>query len=144
MALLAGKLYDPAVAGTAATTAATAMAALDTTNLRLTFTVPSNGRVLVRMGCGLVGFTNSSTIQVMLGVMSGATIMGRALGATYGFRYIETSFLVTGLTPGSSQTWDAAFSSDSNVASSGLRWGGPNNTLTGDAWGGFIYEIWEA
>lgn len=48
MALLASKQYDPAAAASIVTTAAAVMTALDTTNLRNTFTVPANGRVLVR------------------------------------------------------------------------------------------------
>jgi hypothetical protein len=40
MALLAGVAYDPAAAVTKATSAALAMTAFDTTNLRVTFTGP--------------------------------------------------------------------------------------------------------
>jgi hypothetical protein len=49
MALLAGVAYDPAAAVTKATSAALAMTAFDTTNLRVTFTAPANGKVLVRI-----------------------------------------------------------------------------------------------
>jgi hypothetical protein len=49
MALLAGVAADPAAAVTKATSAAPAMTAFDTTNLRVTFTAPANGKVLVRI-----------------------------------------------------------------------------------------------
>jgi hypothetical protein len=49
MALPAGVAYDPAAAVTKATSAALAMTAFDTTNLRVTFTAPANGKVLVRI-----------------------------------------------------------------------------------------------
>ncbi len=61
MALLASVNYDPATAVSAATSALLAMTALDTTNLRLTFTTPSNGFVLVRMRCVVVGATWCAT-----------------------------------------------------------------------------------
>jgi hypothetical protein len=30
------------------------------------------------------------------------------------------------------------------VASTGLKYGGPNNTTTNDAFGGFAFEVWAA
>lgn len=148
MALLAGTLYDPAAAVTKATTAAQAMTAMDTTNLRLTFTAPANGAVLVHMAGVIHGATTFP--QVLLGVLDGSTVRGRAVpGGSLGgtalattFLQIEAYFLVTGLTPGSSYTWDAAYGVETLVASTGIKYGGPNDTTANNAFGGFVYEIW--
>jgi hypothetical protein len=140
--------YDPAAAVTKTAAASTAMTALDTTNLRLTFTVPSNGIVLVRMACNVHGSTTWP--QILLGVMNGATVVARAAGmaglagtalatTTLG---LEAAFVVTGLTPGASLTWDAAYSVETAVLSTGIKYGGPNDTTANNAFGGFCYEIW--
>jgi hypothetical protein len=148
--LLASTLYDPSTAVTHATTAALAMTALNTTNLRHTFTVPASGRVLVRLRGVVHGATTFP--QVMLGVMEGATVIGRD-HATGGIKTTavataqlaqESMFVVDGLTPAASKTWDAAYAVETLVAATGLKYGGPNNTTTNDAFGGFLYEIWEA
>jgi hypothetical protein len=147
MALLAAKHYDPAVAVTKATTAALAMTALDTTNLRLTFTAPANGRVLVRLAGVLHG---AATVpQIMLGVLSGSTVMGRAVPMLGGGNLAATSliaaeamFVVTGLT--GSQTWDAAYGVETVVASTGLKYGGANDSTVNNSFGGFSFECWEA
>lgn len=150
MPLLAGTLYDPAAAVTESTTATLAMTALDTTNLRLTFTVPASGRVLVRLQGVLHGATTFP--QILLGVLEGSTVKGRIapagqangnLAATT-FLTVEGLFVVTGLTAGASLTWDAAYAVETAVASTGLKYGGPNNTTTNDAFGGFAFEVWAA
>lgn len=149
MALLAGVNYDPATAVNKATTALLAMTALDTTNLRLNFTVPASGKVLVSLRGVLHGAATFP--QILLGVLEGATVKGRAapmvgggnLAATTLLK-AEAEFLVTGLTPGANLTWDAAYAVETLVASTGLKYGGPNNTTANDAFGGFAFEIWEA
>ena len=150
MTLLAGTLYDPAGAVTESTTAALAMTALDTTNLRLSFTVPASGRVLVRLQGALHGATTFP--QILLGVLEGATVKGRIApaGLKQGtdlattFLVVEGLFVVTGLTAGASLTWDAAYGVETAVASTGLKYGGPNNTTANDAFGGFAFEVWSA
>lgn len=148
MALLAAKTYDPAVAVTKATTAALAMTALDTTNLRLSFTVPANGSVLVRLQGVLHGATTFP--QILLGVLEGATVRGRvapvggltgtALATT--FLPVEALFVVTGLTPAASLTWDAAYGVETLVAATGIKYGGPNDATANNAFGAFIFECW--
>jgi hypothetical protein len=150
MSLLAAATYDPAVAVTKATTAALAMTALDTTNLRLTFTAPGSGCVLVRLQGTLHGATTFP--QILLGVMDGATVAGRtapkvtlsgtALATT--FAVAEGLFVVSGLTPAASLTWDAAYGVETLVAATGLKYGGPNDATANNAFGAFIYEIWAA
>jgi hypothetical protein len=56
----------------------------------------------------------------------------------------EVAFVVPGLTPGASLTWDAAAGVETGVASTGIRIGGPNDTTGSNAGGGFCFEIWEA
>jgi hypothetical protein len=148
MGLLAGTLYDPSTAASGAVSSLQAMTALDTTNLRLTFTAPSNGAVRVVMRSNVSGATTSPSI--LLGVLDGATVRGRQVphhgrftaGATQ-YETVTASFLVTGLTAGQSYTWDAAVGVEFAVASSVLKWGGPNNSTASDAWGGFAFEIWD-
>lgn len=150
MALLAGAHYDPAGAVTANTTAALAMTALDTANLRLTFTAPANGKVLVRLRGTIHGATTFP--QILLGVLEGATVRGRqaplgALKATAlatAQMTVEAMFTVSGLTAGQSYTWDAAYGVETLVAATGVKYGGPNNATANDAFGGFLYEIWQA
>lgn len=152
MTILASKLYDPTTAVSKSTAALLAMTALDTTNLRNTFTVPSNGIVLVRLQGTITG--GSATPwwpSVLLGVLSGSTIMGRtapaglpqgvtASATTY--LTVESLFTVPGLTPGSSQTWDAAYGVETLATGSALKYGGPNNATAADAFGAFIFEVW--
>lgn len=148
MALLAGTLYDPAAAVTKNTTAALAMTALDTTNLRLTFTVPANGIVAVRLFGVMHGATTFP--QILLGVLEGATVRGRvaptatmcgtALATT--FVAIEAVYLVTGLTPAATPNWDAAYGVETLVAATGIKYGGGNNTTANEAFGGFGFEIY--
>lgn len=149
MGILAATLYDPAAAVTKATTALLAMTALDTTNLRLTFTVPASGRVLVRMQGTLHGAATFP--QILLGVLEGSTVRGRLapaglvngnLAATT-FLTVEAQFVVSGLTPGANLTWDAAYGVETIVASTGLKYGGPNDTTANNAFGGFLFEVWD-
>lgn len=150
MGLLAGTAYDPAAAVTKATTAALAMTALDTTNLRLQFNAPASGRVFVRLQGTVHGATTFP--QILLGVLEGSTVKGRVapagmvngnLAATT-FLTVEGTFVVTGLTPGQQYTWDAAYGVETLVASTGIKYGGPNNTTANDAFGAFIFEVWSA
>lgn len=147
MAILGAIAYDPATSVSKATTALLALTALDTTKLRLTFTVPASGRVTVRMQGTLHGATTFP--QIMLGVLEGTTVKGRVapaglpngnLAATT-FLTVEALFTVTGLTASSSLTWDAAYGVETTVASTGLKYGGPNNATANDAFGAFIFEI---
>lgn len=152
MSLLWGTCYDPAAAASKVTTAGLAMTALDTANLRATFNAPPNGTVLVRLQGTLHGGTASPWFPViLLGVMSGATVLGRNLPAGLPVGLIgsatmpltvESQFLVKGLTPGAAQTWDAAYGVEGIVAGSALKYGGPNDTTVNNAFGGFVFECW--
>lgn len=146
--LLGSKLYDPSGAVSKATTAALAMTAIDTTNLRITFTAPASGNVMVRLRAPVHGATTFP--QILLGVMSGSSVVGRAAGigalkttAVATAQLVnEAQFVVTGLTSGNSYTWDAAYGVETAVSSTGLKYGGPNDTTTNNAFGGFLFEVW--
>ncbi len=148
MNLLGAILYDPSTAVNKVTTAAIAMTAIDTTNLRLAITVPAHGKVLFRLGACLHGATTFPSI--MLGVMNGAGIVGRVaplqvLGNTAvatALVAVVADFIATGLTPGALNA-DAAYGVETLVASTGLKYGGPNNTTANDAWGAFFFEAWD-
>lgn len=149
MGVLGAIAYDPATAASASTASYVAMTALDTTNLRITFNAPANGKVLVRLGCQTHGASSAPAI-ILLGVLESSTVKGRMaptgafLGqlATSIWRK-EAAFLVTGLTPAASYTWDAAYGVELTVASTAIKWGGPDNTTGDDAFGAFNFEIWE-
>lgn len=147
MAVLGAIAYDPATAVSKATTAALAMTAIDTTNLRLTVTVPASGRLWVELQGTLHGAATFP--QILLGAMEGSTVRTRvsAAGLLQG-NAAATSMLtvvafapITGLTPASSITLDAAYGVETLVASTGLKYGGPNGTTANDAFGAFIFAI---
>jgi hypothetical protein len=148
MNLLAAALYDPAIAVSKATSALLAMTAIDTTNLHLTVTVPAHGMLRIRMVCTLTGATTMPTI--LLGVMNGATVVGRQTPLDFpGTMNAATQscpcivdFVVTGLTPGSI-TLDAAYAVQVLVASTNIKYGGPNTNAGANAWGAFSFEIWD-
>ena len=146
--LLAAAHYDPGTAVSKSTASLLAQTAIDTTNLRLTFTVPSSGRVTVRIAGVLHGATTLP--QILLGVLEGSTVKGRAAPQLSGGNIAATSqvraeavFPVIGLTPGAQLTWDAAYGVETVVSSTGLKYGGPNNTTGDDAFGGFVFEVWD-
>ncbi len=142
------RLYDPSVAVTKNTTAALAMTAFDTTNLRLTFTIPSHGMVRVRISCSIHGATTFPSI--LLGVMSGATVVGRVgpeqrLGNTaVATAHVRATadFVIPGLTPGAA-TWDAAYGVETLVAATGIKYGGPNDATANNAFGAIQFEVYD-
>jgi hypothetical protein len=149
MSVLGAINYNPAVAVSKSTAAALAMTALDTTNLRITFGAPASGRVFVQM----IGTIHGAATypQILFGVMSGATVMGAvspqgvvngtALATT--FQNVAAFFPVTGLTPANSYSFDAAYGVETLVASSAIKYGGPNNATANDAFGGFVFVIYD-
>lgn len=140
--------YDPLAAAVVKSTAATqAMTALDTTNLRATFTVPASGKVMVRLrGCVHGG---TALPQLLLGVMNGATVLmrvppegnaGAPLATT--LQMIEAIMVIPGLTPGVVISLDAAYGVETAVASTGIKYGGPDTATANSAFGAFSMEVW--
>ncbi len=152
MNLLAGTCYDPAVAVVESTASGSGLAllAFDTTNLRLAFSVPNSGFVRVRMQGVIHGATTFPS--VLLGVMSGSGVVKRqapiqSLGNTAvatALVSIYSEFVVGGLTAGEARTWDAAYAVETSVASSAIKYGGPNQASPANAaFGGFSFEVWD-
>jgi hypothetical protein len=146
--LLKAALYDPAAAVSKATSSLLAMTAFDTTNLRLAITVPAHGMVRFKMRCIVTGATTCPTI--LLGVLNGATVIGRvspqyenatANATTQNF-VLDAEFTVTGLAPGAMNV-DAAYAVQVIVASTNIKYGGPNTNAGANAWGGFLFEAWD-
>ena len=137
MPLIASKTYDPPAFANFPASGFTAFAAFDTVNLRAVFTVPANGRVLVRISVSTTG----PTPAIVLGVLNGATVAFKKRASQLG-NVIETFAVVDNLTPGSSLTWDAAYCLGGTNTFS-IRYGGPNDA-SGDAYGAFSFEIWTA
>lgn len=149
--LLVRKNYDPAGAlVTKSLAAAAAMAAVDTTNLRNTFTVPSNGIVMVRQQTMMTGTTDQAGI--LLGCLESTTVRGRQVpnmvgrpsGSASGKIGCEVLYPITGLTPSASVSLDAAYGIEGALASCVLGYGGPNDTTTVNAHGAYVFEVWEA
>lgn len=149
MNLLKATLYDPAIAVSKATTALLAMTAFDTVNLRLAITVPAHGMVLFKIRGGSV--TGATTIPTLfLGVLNGATVLARiapqdfpgTMNATTQTSPLYAEFVVTGLAPGAMNV-DAAYGVEVVVALTAIKYGGPNNAVTNDAWGGISFEAWD-
>jgi hypothetical protein len=149
MALLWGTCYDPPTAVTAATTGNLAMTALDTSNLRATFNGPASGWVLVRLQCTVHGATTFPAI--LLGVLQGSSVIRRVapIGGIKATAVATTmvtqeATFVYAVTPTTAYTWDAAYGCETGIASTAIKYGGPNDTTTNNAFGGFCFEVWEA
>lgn len=150
MGIRAVKNYDPATAATYSTAALLAMTAFDTTNLRCSFTVPSSGAVTIRISCTVHGATTMPSI--LLGVLQGSTVIcrGNPIGGLKNTAVAtamvtqELVMTITGLTPGASLNWDAAYGVETLIASTGIKCGGPNNATANDAFGALIFEVWDA
>lgn len=147
--VLAAVSYDPGTAATASMTSLLAMTALDTTNLRLTFTAPSDGDVYWKARCGWGGATVPG--QALLGILESTTVVARAvpqwvggMSSSTASGVLEASGVVTGVSAGS-HTWDAAYGVQVvSGAGGGLKWGGPNDTTQNNAWGAFTFMLWQA
>lgn len=141
--------YDPGTAVSKSVAAAVALTAFDTTNARITFTAPQSGAVRVRVKAVAIS-GGSSFPTIMLGVLESSTIVFRAspiggqLGVFASTLYApqEVSGVITGLTPGSSHTYDAAYASESAVGTTAIKYGGPDNATANDAWGALQFEVW--
>lgn len=148
MALLARALYDPAGAVTKNTTAALAMTALDTTNLRLTVTTPASGFMLVRLKGVIHGATTFPS--VLLGILEGASVIARVAPAqVLGNTAVATALVsieavFTIAASAGSHVYDAAYAVETLVAATGIKYGGANDTTANNAFGGFLFEIWSA
>jgi hypothetical protein len=86
---------------------------------------------------------------VLLGVMNSTTCRARgaAVRECDGERghadfVLDAEFTVSGLTPGA-MNFDAAYAVQVVVASTNIKYGGPNTNAGANAWGGFLFEAWD-
>lgn len=151
--LLAAKLFDPAGASTYATTALSALTAIDTTNLRLTWTPATTDPVLVRAHACWHGATGTQA-QMLLGVLEGANIRGRGAAPTAilqastalatDFHVVTGEFICFGHAAGSPVNWDLAMGIEvAGPALTALKAGGPDDATGNNAFGGLAYEVWK-
>ena len=134
--------YTPAADSTINSTTSTTLTAIDATNGVLAFTVPSTGRVLLRISC-LTGLNNNSNAG-FLGFLDGTTKVAEGwaqqpeTGIASGTLTIRETVTmeVTGLTPGSVLGYKAAFRV-SGAATTMSVFGGPT-------WGALVLEAWAA
>lgn len=126
-------------AGGRYTISATSQTAVDTTNLRATFTAPASGNVLVRLSA-FIYMTNFAD-NMYWGLLEGATGVGGTVAAcfeqsavnTQSSVYVAAAFYVTGISAGShSYDWSAAVNAGSHYLYA--------NTTEGHA----TMEVWAA
>lgn len=127
--------YEPGTAQNKSTTSTT-LVAVDTTNLRATFTVPASGKVLVKL-CGRTA--TSSGLNLYWAILEGATQRGKTQFVTdeaSGSRPLISIPILTGLTAGASVSLDWAWA----VQSTGT--GNLFIDASGITSGGAYMEIW--
>jgi len=94
------------------------MTAADTTNLRATFTIPSSGKVLVRLSAWgkIVGASNYARWALMEGAATVTNSNVQVAGADNVLARHSATMVLTGLTPGASVTWDWAHRASNGAA----------------------------
>ena len=146
MQLIDSVLYDPGTAASHSAATQIAMTAFDTTNLRLSFTVPHHG--IVRVVLDTIFLGGASSPMILLGVLESTTVVARKAANTmftnntahYG--RLQADFIVSGLTPGPA-VWDAAYSVQVAVTSAIIKYGGANDAGANTGLGGFSFEVWD-
>lgn len=128
--------YEPGTAQNKTTTS-TSLVAVDTTNLRATFTVPASGNVLVRLTAR--GSNSTSGANVYWGLLEGASQRGKVqfvTDSTASLR-LPASIRVTGLTPGATVSLDWAWAVAAGT-------GNLNIDASGITSGPAVMEVWSA
>lgn len=137
--LLAVTSYNPATQ-TATSTTSSSLTDVDATNLAVTFTAPSTGKVLVRLSA--VSLTNAVEQPAYWGLRVGAadvadsTVNAGADGGSTIDQAASRAILVTGLTSGTSYTYKWAQKTSNGAYTTYTRYGGLS--------GGAVMEVWSA
>lgn len=120
------------------TTTSTSFVDADATNLAVTFTAPSSGKVLVRLS-SRAGMSVTTSFGGW-GLREGSTVVAdQQVMFTGNTQRYAATFYVTGLTPGNSYTYKWAFVSGHTTATHTITMGG-GLTAAGQA----LMEVWEA
>lgn len=138
-AILAAAYYNPS-GGVVTKTLSATVTALDTTNLRATFTAPANGIVIVKV-CG--GRVDANTDNPHLAVMEAAATLGTCIVApAASAQYTpQVSFRVAGVTAGSHSYDLAGAVSNHGATFSTLKYGFTTSNLADGTCGAWI-EVW--
>ena len=127
--ILAYKAYEPSTLASYTTTIAT-VADVDATNLIVTFTAPSSGKVLVKFS-GLSGLAATSAVlewQVRDGSTTvGMQQMGAAIAGTSNLQ-LHATFVITGLTASTSYTYKWGWRLSAATTTGRLYAGGTGTT----------------
>lgn len=138
--LLASVQYAPSVYGAPQTTSETP-AAVDTTNLTISFTAPLSGNVLVRV-TGAMYIDNATSFLCMFTHDTATQVTDSMfLGSATGQTAFCASAVVTGLTAGTSYQWDLGFMCNGTVFVLLIQGG---TGVTGGPGGPLVMEIWAA
>lgn len=137
--LLACVPYWPA-ASVAVSSNSTAWTDIDATNVKISFTVPASGKVMIR----LVGVSDmSGSGRYLWGLRDGGALVsgsdGHIIdGISSPRRYCQDIYL-TGLTPGAVKTYTWAHRQFVGAPVGRLIYGGPS---AGDTYGPAVMEAW--
>jgi hypothetical protein len=142
-ALLARVEYAPGTLATAVT--GSSWAAIDTTNLTISFTAPASGAVLVRLFGHLKSGTAGQTANWSVAAHSTTTPLGHValpvVGAASTPGAAVAEFLITGLTPSNAYQYDWIHAN----GSAGATFTALGATAAGTTTGGpAIMEVWSA
>lgn len=110
-----------------------ALSDVDATNVKVTFTVPASGRVLVRLTGGLrVTAGDFGT----WGLRENTTnvVAGRQMTSSANIQACSAAFVISGLTPGATKTYKWAIGSAGGSGTQYLTFGGTNLPLVMEAW----------
>lgn len=141
--LLAVKSHSPATRVSAS--AGASLTALDTTNLRVSFTVPASGRVL--LGLAAWAYAQQSGVLNWAALASGVLVPGSDQTVAYHTpsgeiqERVAYRALIVGLTAGATATWDWAHYRTFGSTTVGTHYGGaPSSGNPGPA----LMEVWSA
>jgi hypothetical protein len=140
--MLALKVYAPSSQTVYTTGTANTMGDVDATNMKVTFTAPASGNVLIRLSafCDEPGATASETYW---GLREGSTdlnVTTRILRTTEQ-HYTSVAMYVSGLTPNTGHTYKWSFGSSSTAFN--MRIIVQDGTAMAK-WGPGIMEVWAA
>ena len=137
--LIGFKSYEPSTSGgDNKNTTSTTLVAIDTTNLRVTFVAPPSGKVLVKLNGRSA--TTAGGYAAYWGLLDGATRRGHSqnVSTSVDFRS-NCSIPVSGLTPGTTYSFDWAWCVDSTATTNlYIR----DDDVTDRQSGGAYMEVW--
>lgn len=148
--LLARATYNPAVRSQYTTTSTT-YAKVDGTNLLVTFTAPSSGKVIIRLSACAYGADNEVYCMWAVGPTGARDATTEMAAVSKGANNSKTRVVcdcyVTGLTGGNSYTYYWWFAAGYPGFTVGIDAGGPNNEGGGSSGPGptiAIMDVWAA